>query len=476
MNRKIPVIAVILALLLPAFSYGFTKIYEYPEFDMYVFYNSALLPDDGGYLMTGCDSYGDWGYLLKVDADGDCVWTQAHENYAIRGAVKFTGGYMFIANFYPTSEPAFMRADATGNCVWTRTTADANTLAIAMAGTADNGFIMAGRGFGAAGEDQMYVEKLDASGNCVWARSYGTGQVPRQVINSGDGGYIICGNTDDYGLLMKIDSAGNTVWTKSTETWTTGFYYAWIMDVASTGDGYFLAGDSYNVPYYGYDGILAVKTDLDGNVVWEKGYDWGMSHATWASAYTEGNGDYGYMLAGTVAPEDSSPLRDVFVLQLDAQGNCRNVSAHTDSVYSLYYPRMVNAGSGNYIFSASAYYSSTDHYFYLKSGSLLPVVSAPVPGRQDEAGKSNYAFPQPASSLIKFVYPLDTPADVTIYIYNFANRLVGENSSSETADNNVTTAVDVTKLPAGVYSYQIIAKHADGKITRFTPQRFMVKK
>jgi hypothetical protein len=476
MNKKILIGAILLVLLLPAGAQCFENLFL--NIDTYV-YNNRLVPAQNGYLMTGDD---DWNYgcIVKVDATGNCVWTRTYPDYGIRDGVMIADGYMLCAYFFPATQPAFMKVDFNGNCVWTRTTADENTYPTSIAKADSGGFVMAGYGFGANFESSLYVEKTDANGDCVWAKSYYTDINARKIINSGDGGYVVCGGDSCcYGFFIKLNADGSENFSISTY-YDTGYYDAWFDDVAYTGDGYLVTGQASKDGTFDFSGVLAMKIDMTGNTKNEKTYDWGRYNSGQSLCTTEGGADYGYLIAGPDCVSGTATTDiNTFVMQVDANGNCKTVNAHHDTStykYSIYYPSIANIGSGNYIFSA---YTASDVWpngkFYNASGKVKPVVSLPVPG--GESAKISYACPQPAADIIKFVYPLESAADVTIYIYNFANRLVGKNVSKEQPDpENATTTVDIKKLPAGVYFYQVVAKHADGKITRYTPDKFMVKK
>jgi len=90
--------------------------------------------------------------------------------------------------------------------------------------TTDGGYIVAGRAdsFGVGGSD-VYLIKTDSLGDTLWAKTYGgagsdEGWAVRQTT---DGGYIVAGYTESFGAglrdvyLIKTDANGDTLWTKT---------------------------------------------------------------------------------------------------------------------------------------------------------------------------------------------------------------------------------------------------------------------
>src|SRR5437763_960518 len=78
--------------------------------------------------------------------------------------------------------------------------------------TTDNGFC-------------IYLVKLFSNGDIEWTKAYCSGapgnNVGMSVDVTADGGYIVCGTTDQFGagasdvFLIKTDAAGDTLWTRT---------------------------------------------------------------------------------------------------------------------------------------------------------------------------------------------------------------------------------------------------------------------
>jgi hypothetical protein len=125
---------------------------------------------------------------------------------------------------------------------------------------------------------QAVLIKMDTLGDTLWTREYGTTgrhDQPRSLVQTRDSGFLLVGYRvgpfigDDYDLmLIKTDSVGNEEWTK---------YYgipwdAWGDGVCrSVEGGYLVSG------FREQNGGLArgwlLKIDEDGNMQWEDFYD-----------------------------------------------------------------------------------------------------------------------------------------------------------------------------------------------------------
>ncbi|KAF5040151.1 hypothetical protein DSECCO2_536430 [anaerobic digester metagenome] len=90
--------------------------------------------------------------------------------------------------------------------------------------TSDGGYIVTGStdSYGLGGWD-IYLIKTDEYGDTIWTKAYGGAgyDVSTDIIATNDGNYVICGITDSYGYgnndvyLIKIDQNGDTLWTKT---------------------------------------------------------------------------------------------------------------------------------------------------------------------------------------------------------------------------------------------------------------------
>ena len=181
--------------------------------------------------------------------------------------------------------------------------------------TMDGGYLVSGHSYSYTTYGSMAVLKTDATGSVVWQQFIDQTPGPAMEILSSmkqtaDGGYIA---TSLYpGLsLIKLDSSGGITWQK----FYNGPVQTSIYSVQQTSDGgYIMTGYDYSSP--SVQDVLVVKTDLYGNLEWQKRFG--------GAGYNQGNSiqqtaDGGYVLTGVMF--SVTTLNDIIVIKLDASGN-----------------------------------------------------------------------------------------------------------------------------------------------------------
>lgn len=254
---------------------------------------SLIKTVDNAYVLTGD------GYLMKADANGDCVWAKAY--YACYDAKQTADNGFIIAGSTLTYSCGFyediylIKVDTNGNFQWQKTfggCGDAVDLGVDHGRSifidSDGGYSIAG-GATSAGSHTNVVVKTDASGNCVWAKAYGSSadySEASEIIQTSDGGHAF--TTIFPGGLYKINSAGTLSWAKTWET-TAGEAILQLND-----DGFLIAGGSGS-------GAFIKRTDSSGNQIWNNIYSSGsfediikVSDGNYVAVGMNGSDRYGY--------------------------------------------------------------------------------------------------------------------------------------------------------------------------------------
>jgi hypothetical protein len=294
---------------------------------------SVQQTSDGGFILVGWTwSFGAGGFdvwLIKTDADGNKLWDRTFggrgSDYGYSVQQTRDGGFIIVgdtASFGAGwADVWLIKTDANGNKQWDRTFGGSGLdSGSSVQQTSDGGFILVGdtASFGAGGFD-VWLIKTDADGNKLWDRTFGGGGSDwgSSVQQTSDGGFILVGYTTSFGAgdvwLIKTDADGNKLWDRTFG----GGGSDWGSSVQQTSDGGFiLVGYTASFGAGGFD-VWLIKTDADGNKLWDRTFGGGGSD--WGSSVQQ-TSDGGFILVGwTWSFGAGGP--DVWLIKTDADGN-----------------------------------------------------------------------------------------------------------------------------------------------------------
>jgi hypothetical protein len=189
--------------------------------------------------------------------------------------------------------------------------------------TIDEGYIIVGQtgSYGAGGYD-IWLIKTNAQGVEQWNSTFGgsNNDFGSSVLQQTNGGYIIIGRTYSYGAgngdiwLIKTDSTGHMTW--NTTFGGTGVEYGSFLQQTNDG-GYILVGgtSSYGA---GHTNVWLIKTDANGKETWNKTY--GVTNKETSATSVQQTSDGGYIVTGSITT-DIYPTLNVWLLKTDANGN-----------------------------------------------------------------------------------------------------------------------------------------------------------
>lgn len=125
-----------------------------------------------------------------------------------------------------------------------------------------------------AGQGQAFILKIDAEGNYVWSNHYGGAESDggEKIMYKENDGFYVAGYTNSFGnggfdfYLFKTDLDGNLLWEKTYggEGWER------VHDAYLTRDGgVLMIGETSSNPTFDTD-MWIVKTDANGDTLWTK--------------------------------------------------------------------------------------------------------------------------------------------------------------------------------------------------------------
>jgi hypothetical protein len=196
------------------------------------------------------------------------------------------------------------------------------------------------------GREDFWIVRLDASGEKLWDRSFGGPESDSlyAVEETADGGFILGGvsaspggvgnkSSPAYGggdfWVVRTDREGNKLWDRTFG----GSGSDYVRSLQQTADGGFVLGGfsgsppggNKTSPYFGDYDFWVVRIDSNGNKLWDRSFG-GSGYDTLRSLRQTSDG--GFILAGPSTSLESSTktspnygYSDYWLVRLDANGN-----------------------------------------------------------------------------------------------------------------------------------------------------------
>jgi hypothetical protein len=404
----------------------------------------AITPTpDGNFIIAGRTYFFNAGsddvYLLKINPNGDMLWTKTYggTDWDDAYAITPTSDGNFIVAGYTSSFGAgdvyLLKIKSNGDTIWTKTYGGTDwDEAYTITPTPDGNFIVAGYTY--SGNWDIYIVKIKPNGDTLWTKTYGgIGNDCAHIITpTPDGNFIIAGGTSSFGVgnddvyILKIKPNGDTLWTKTYGG--TGDDEA--FSIAQTSDGNFIvAGNSGGGVF-----LLSIINDR---------YAYKNSLFTFKIPVSGDSLNHGY-----------APLKVPAGMTVSLGGTISWTPA-TDSVYMDHVEFLVFDDFGN---------KDTLTFNIFVNSSYHPTAIKPV-SRFITNKSQAFGISQTSSSKIKFNVPSGA---LSLDIYDIRGRQVQHIVPSGTIALWNKTNASGTPVPAGKY----VAKMVTGKSSRV--QEFMV--
>ncbi len=282
-------------------------------------------------------------------------WSQTYN--ALSGASLIeTGdlGYLVLgsAAIYSDNQAgALLKVDSSGNQMWLRNVdsfgqnmylAKATNGDFAVATTTARTLAYQDSTYNV---NEFYLSKFDSNGNKLWNRTYVDDLRSislASIASTADGGFILGGYAHYYDpasytasrediVVLKTDANGNSVWNKTYGGADDDILNA--IDRTSDG-GYVIA--AYSRSFKDSQTIWLIKTDSDGAIQWNTFYTSSNLNLQPSSLYANGvlsTKDKGYLIFGSLSLYQSSTYQSSGLLfKTDENGNLQWTQTYPDGV------------------------------------------------------------------------------------------------------------------------------------------------
>jgi hypothetical protein len=463
---------------------------------------------DGGFLGAGSSSsFSSWNsaaLLVRLDANGDTLWTQVYEHIISDAFAKCVlqtadSGFFVCGEIFGSAGMFLWRFDANGSMIWQKSVTfdNSSTYHVFLSNTHDGNFVVVAD----LGGWEFAVARFDTAGNALFKKKY---EVPtgytkvRSIHETAGGDFIVAGFTDLFGagshdaLLVKIDSVGNMLWTKAYG----GLQDEHAEEAVEIANGDFLIGGYTTSTGLGNKDMLLMKTDSNGFLKWARTYGAATNeYAVGVGQTMDGN----YFLCGTGNNSWATFLKidtsgyliwDVTHQMISSYGYVQYAHQTADSGFICYGCAGVT-GTENFIFiktdvngqmaciatnfhltNANAAMTETDSAifqvsipsvnsnatsFTLKKGLNAYKTCFVVSVSAEEDGKSNsgvVAYPNPFSDGLILSAPSRSFTECKFTINNMMGQAVkvGNFVTNESIRNS---SIDLNFLDVGVYLLEI---------------------
>jgi hypothetical protein len=410
---------------------------------------------DGGFIIVGFSEDNDDIYLLKTNENGDTLWTSllgfTSDDVGRSVEPLEDGGYILTG--HAGGYIVLMKADSLGNHIWHHYLESGWGRAVRVTG--DGGFIVAGFVSVEGNGLDIYLAKTNSDGDTIWSRTYGgtNPERPWDVRETSDGGFIVLGWTESYGLgnsdiyAIKTNADGDTLWTR---TYGSSGADEGRSLVLKEDGGFVLAGKIYDSATN--SDIAIINADANGDTIWTRIFP---DEETEIANSIEATSDGNYILTGMIFGPDY--MYSAFIMKIDAQGDSLWSRHIYDSGQNLYLRSIVQTSDGGYV--AAGYHQVPGNYndvFLVKLAPDITGIDEEVAVLPDKISL-HQNYPNPFNAKTSISFELSRPGDITLTIYDLLGRKISVLTDGFYNAGSYCLTFDGSGLTSGVYFCRIAA-------------------
>jgi len=274
-------------------------------------------------------------YINRINKTGAVIWRKAYfkdgDDEYTGSSITTDGKSLVIAGTelhlgFTNSKlsPFVFQLDSRGRLVWEHYLGGVKKDFANKIITTGDGYLVVGKteSYG-HGDYDMYAIKLNKEGKWQWYNAFGGGDddTANDVIQTKDGGYLLVGATNSFGLtrddvfIVKIDKTGKRLWQRNYG----GDYADEAYAITRSPDGgYVVVGrtESFN-RRNGFD-LYLFKIDAGGRLLWQRTQGGGSDDVGYDIITTKD----GYLIVGA-KKSDLGRDSNVWVLKVDFDGGIK---------------------------------------------------------------------------------------------------------------------------------------------------------
>ncbi|MFI2744113.1 T9SS type B sorting domain-containing protein [Zhouia sp. PK063] len=348
------------------------------------------------------------------------------------------------------------------------------------------------------GQSDIWILKLNKNGDLEWQKTFGSTGLDNlsNIIKAVDGGYIICGTVassagGDLGTkrlnglgeywVIHISNQGNIIWQK-TYGGDNGDNAPRIVQTQD--NNYFIAGTSTSKAtgdkaeaFSSFDGVWALKIDINGNILWQKNYEGNSSDFLDALICTSDGGfglgisTYSSIGYDKTEANQGNNERDYWFIKLDNDGNViwdKTIGGDDlENVTSL-----TQTNDGNFVIAgwsdSSASGNKTENTYGGRDYFVVKVKNSEKPEQQESSAVIYYpTFFTPNNDNINDFWKIDGTFKQA-YIFNRYGKLLKVlNMNNKTWDGTCNGVMQ----PSDDYWVKIVNENDSIIKTHFTLKR-----
>lgn len=294
--------------------------------------NSTIPSNDNDLLICGNTPNGIC--ILKISKTGAQIWRNdilSGNHWMVSGITQSSTNDIFISGIdYAKSDILLVKTNSSGDTLWTKTYGGSEVdYGDYIVSLSDGSILISGRTCKTISSCGAFLMKLNTNGDTLWTRTFiEENQIdPYHILQTQNGEILITGmaiaspSARKFSLL-KVSSEGTLLWQKTLESTSE----QWGRSTVELANGDLITcGGAADT---GYNQILIIKTDGQGNVLWEKEY--GETYLSEIGNAIQVNTDGSFVLTGG-SMEAHSGQREVLILKVDQNGEqiVRNGFGHT---------------------------------------------------------------------------------------------------------------------------------------------------